>query len=114
MALQYRGQRADDVFNALVGRQQAEREQDELAFGAELVFEVVGIHEGKIRNAVRNHIDLPARNRIHFAQQLRRQFAHHNHAIGKLRNLFEHHSLVRVRLAQNRMQRGHQRHLQLS
>ena len=94
MPRQNRRQRANDVFNALVWRQQAEGEQNGLAFRAKLVFEIVGVHERQIRHAVWNHIDLSARNRIHFAQQFGSQFAHHNQAIGELRDLFEHDALI--------------------
>ena len=61
---------------------------------------------------MRDHIDLPVRHRIDFAKHLSRQFAHHHNAIGKLCNLFEHNSLICVRLAQHRVQRSHQRHFQ--
>ena len=105
-------QRANHVFNALVWREQAEGKQNGFAFRAELVLEVVGIHEGHVGYAVRDHIDLSAGNRIHFAQQLRRKFAHDHQAIGELRDLFEHDALICVRFAQNRMQRSDQRHFQ--
>ena len=105
-------QRANHVFNALVRREQAESKQNGFAFGAKLVLEIVGIHEGHVGNAVRDHIDLSRRNRIHFAQQLGREFAHDHQAIGELRNLFEHDALICIRLAQNRMQRSDQRHFQ--
>ena len=69
MLRQNRRQCPNHVLNSLVGRQQAEGEQNRLAFRAKLVFEIVGVHERQIRHAVRNHIDLSRRNRIHFAQQ---------------------------------------------
>ena len=72
-----------------------------------LSLKVIGIHERKIRHPVRNHIDLSRWNGIHVAQQLRRQFAHHHQPIRKLRNLFEHDALIRVRLAQDCMKRRH-------
>ncbi len=112
MPRQNRRQRANDVFNALVGGKQAEGQKNGLAFRAKPVFKIVGVHERQIRHTVRNHIDLSIRNRIHIAQKLRRQFAHDNQAIGEPRDLFQHGALIRVRLAQNRVQRGHHRHLQ--
>ena len=65
-----------------------------------------------IRHAVWDYVDLSVRNRIDFAQELGRQFAHDNHAIGELCNLLEHDALICVRFAQNRMQRSDQRHFQ--
>ena len=103
MARQNRGQRTNNVFNSLVWRQQSECEQDGLAFGAELVFEIVGIHERQIRHAVWNHINLSARNCIHFAKKLGREFAHHNQAIRKMSDLFEDDALICIRIAQNRV-----------
>ena len=61
---------------------------------------------------MRDHIDLSAGNRIHFAQEFGRQFAHDDQAIGELCDLFEHNALICVRFAQNRMQRSDQRHFQ--
>ena len=112
MPRQNRRQRPNHVFNSLVWREQAECKQNGLAFRAELVLEIVGVHEGHVRHAVRDHIDLSAGNRIHFAQQLGRQFAHDNQAIGELCDLFEHDALICVRFAQNRVQRSDQRHFQ--
>ena len=61
---------------------------------------------------MRNHIDLSVWNRIYVSQQLRREFAHDDQAIGELRDLFEHNALICIRFAQNRVQRCDQRHLQ--
>ena len=61
---------------------------------------------------MRDYIDLSSRNRIDFAQHLRSQFTHHDHSIGEPRDLFENAPLIRIRLAKNCMQRGHERHLQ--
>ena len=55
-----------------------------------------------------------AGDRIHLAQKLRRLLAHDNDAIGKPRNLFKHLTLIQVRITQHRVQRGHDRHLQLA
>ena len=113
MLRQNRRQCPNHVLNPLVRRQQAECEQHELALRAKPVFEIVGIHERKIGHAVRNNIDLSARNRIHFAQEAGRLLAHHNKAIGKLRNLFQHGALIRIGIAQDCVKRCNQRHLQL-
>ena len=61
---------------------------------------------------MRNHVDLAAGHFEDFLQELRRELAHDNEAIGKLCDLLHDHELVRIRLAQNRVQRGHHRHFQ--
>ncbi len=55
-------QRPNYVFDSLVRRKQAEREQNRFPFHSELVFVEIGIQEWEIRNAVRNHVDLAAGN----------------------------------------------------
>ena len=54
-------QRLNYVFDSLVRREQAEREQNRFPFHAEAVFIEIGIQERQVRNAVRNHVDLAAR-----------------------------------------------------
>ncbi len=108
------GQRADHILDAFVGRQQAEGQQYGFSFRAEAVLEVVGVHEVHLRHSMRNNIDLLARNCVHVAQQLGSQLAHHHHTVRERRNLFEHRPLVRIRLAQNRVARCHQGHLQFA
>ena len=61
---------------------------------------------------MRNHVDLAAGNLEDFLQELGRELAHDDKSIREFRDLFHHHQLIRVWLAQNRMQGGHQRHLQ--
>ena len=59
-----------------------------------------------------NHVNLAARHREDFLQELGRKLAHHTQAVRKLGNLLHDAELVGVGLAQNGVQRGHHRHLQ--
>ena len=102
----------NDVFDSLVRREQAEGEQHRFAFHAEAVLVEIGIEKGQVGNAVRNHVDLAAGHLEDFLQELGRELAHDDEAVGKLRDLFHDHQLVGVGLAQDRVQRGHDRHLQ--
>ena len=61
---------------------------------------------------MRHHVDLAARHLEDFLQELGRELAHDNEAVGKLCDLFHDHQLVGIWLAQNRMQRCHHGHLQ--
>src|ERR1041385_6738145 len=58
------------IFDALVRRKQAEGEQHRFSFNAETVLVEIGIEEGKVRNAVWNHVDLAARDLKNFLQEL--------------------------------------------
>jgi len=58
----------DDVFYALVRREQAKREQNFFAFGSEGILIEVGVGEGQVRNTVWNQIDLGGRDVEHFLQ----------------------------------------------
>src|SRR5437868_12712862 len=61
---------------------------------------------------MRHHIDLIARDLEDLLQKLGRELAHNNEPVGKLRDLFQHQHLVRIWLAQNRVQRGDDGHFQ--
>ena len=104
--------RLNDVFNSLIGREQAEGEQHCFSFDTKTVLVEIGVEKGQVGNAVRNHVDLAAGHLIDFLQELGRELAHDNKAVRKLRNLFHYRELVRIRLAQNRVQRGYRGHLQ--
>src|SRR5208282_1531351 len=71
-------QRLDYVFDSLVRREQAEREQNRLAFHAEAVLKEIRIQEWQVRNAMRHHVDLAARHLEDFLQELRRELTHDN------------------------------------
>src|SRR6476646_2252918 len=60
----------NDVFNPLVRRQQAKGQEYGFAFNAEPVLVEIGIEKGKVRNAVRNHVDIADGNFKNFTQQM--------------------------------------------
>jgi hypothetical protein len=106
------GQSTNHIFNPFVWGEQPECKQDRLAFDTEAVLIEVGIQKREIGNAMRNHVDLAAPDFVDFLQELGRQLAHDNEAIGKLSDLFHDHQLVGVGFPQNRVQGGHHGHLQ--
>ena len=61
---------------------------------------------------MRHHIDLIAGDLEDLLQKLGRELAHNNEPVGKLRDLFQHQHLVRIWLAQNRVQRCDHGHFQ--
>src|SRR5271167_3223024 len=63
-------QSLDYVFDSLVRREQAEREQNRFTFHAKAVLVEIGIQERQVGNAVRHHIDLAARYLEDFLQEL--------------------------------------------
>src|SRR5882724_2362125 len=64
------GQRAQSEFNALVGGQQAKRQQDLFARNRELVLEIIRVREWHVRNAVRYKINFRVWHVIDFAQEV--------------------------------------------
>ena len=107
-------QRPQRILDALVRRQQSEREQHLLARHAELVLEIIRVGERHVGNAVRDEINLGRRRLINFAQKFPAAFAHHHQPGRKPDQLAHHAPLLRVRLAQHRVQRGDDGHLQFA
>ena len=68
-------QRAQGILDALVRRQQTEREQHLLARHAELVFEIIRVGKRHVGNAVRNEVNLVCRRLIDIAQKLPAPFS---------------------------------------
>jgi len=93
------GQRQNDVFDSLVRREQAERQQHRFSFHAKAILVEIGIEKGQIWNAVGNHVDFAAGHFEDFLQELGRELAHDDEAIGKFRDLFHYHELVGIGLA---------------
>ena len=107
-------QRPQRIFDALVRRQQPEREQHLFARHAEFVLEIIRVGERHVGNAVRDEINLCRRRLINVAQKFPAAFAHH-HQPGRMPDQLAHHApLFSVRLAQHRVQRGDNGHLQFA
>ena len=111
---QYLWKGLNNVFDALVGREQTEREQYSLPFYIKAVFVEIGIEKWQVRNAVRNHVNLAARHFEDLLQELGGELTHHDEAVGKLCDFFHYHSLIGARFAENRVQGGHHGHLQVT
>ena len=106
------GQRLNYVFNSLIRREQSECKQDGLAFHAKTVFVEIRVEKRHVRNAMRHHVDLAARHFEYLLQELGRELAHHDKAVGEVGDLLHDHELIWIRLAQYGVQRGHHRHLE--
>ena len=110
-----RRKRVDDVVDALVRREEAERENDRLLLEPEPIF-VRGAPIWRERyggNAVRNEVDL-VRHPVDVAQNRSPSLAHHDDALGELDDLVEHRPLLSVRLVENRVERRDDGHSQLA
>src|ERR1700687_6460974 len=87
------------IFDSLIRREQAESEQDRFSLNTKAVFVEIGIQEGQVWNSMRHHVDLATRHLEDFLQELGRQLAHANEAVGQLCDLFHDHKLVGIWLA---------------
>ena len=100
------------MFNPLVWRKEPEREQYQPAFHSELVLVIIRIDKRDIGNAMGNEINLCGRGLIDLLQHLSPALRHH-YEPGRARDQFLHHTpLLRIGLAQHRVQRRHDRHSQ--
>ena len=66
-----RGHRPQHPLDSLVGRQQTERERDELALDRELILVEIGIDERHVGDAVRDQVDLGVGNVVDVAKKVR-------------------------------------------
>src|ERR1700757_4605334 len=106
------GQSLNYVFDSLVRREQAEREQNRFPFYTKAVLVEIRIQERQVWNSMWHHVDFAARHLEDFLQELGRQLAHDDEPVGEFRDLFHHQHLVRIWLTQNGVQRGYYRHFQ--
>ena len=103
----------EHILDALIGREQAEGEQNGAAFYLELIFEVGRIHESHIGNTMGDQIDLVHRSLVDIVQHLSSAIGH-DHQPGREGDQFFHHPpLVRLGFAQDGMQGGDYGHFQL-
>ena len=106
-------QRAQGVLDALVWRKEPEREQYLFARHAELIFKIIRVSKRHVGDAVRNEVYLVCRRLIDIEQNLPALFSHNHQPRGKPDQFAHHAPLIRVRLAQNCVKRGYDRHSQL-
>jgi hypothetical protein len=114
IALQNGGHGLDDILDALVRREQSKGKQDQLALHAEAVLVKVGVHKGDVGNAVRDPVDLILGYLVSLPQEPGAALTHDDQPIRALGQLFHDAALIRIRLAQDGVQRGHHRHAQLA
>ena len=109
-ALQNRRHGVDHDFDALVGRQQAECQNDRLPAKSELGLRRIGLDKRNVGNAVGNDFDLVVRHLIDAAQQLAALVGHHHDLRRRLDDALHHRALSGRRLGQHGMERRHHRH----
>jgi len=85
--------RLDYVFDALVWREQAEREQHIFSFSSKAILEETGIGKRQIGDPVGDEIDFVRRDVKHFSQNIGGLLAHDNESIRQSRN-FRHQPCV--------------------
>ena len=100
------------MLDALVGREQPECENDGLPLHPE---PILAVDRGRyVGNAVRDHIDLTLRNTVDVAQKCRAVRAHDDKPLRELGELVHRAALQDTRLAEDGVQRRHNRHAQLA
>ena len=98
------------TLDALARRQQAERQDDELAGEAEFGLRLIRLDEGEVGNAVRYDLDLFRRNPIHGVQQLTALLGHHDDLRRRIDDPIHDRVLGRCRLGEDRVKRRDDRH----
>jgi chaperonin GroES len=107
-----RGERLDDVLDALVGREESEREDHRTALDPEPV--LAATRCGQERNAMRDEVDLFGADAVHVAREPRSGRAHDHHPLRERRQLVHHAALESVRLGEDGVQRGDDGHPQFA
>src|SRR5437660_6146488 len=81
MPSQDRRQGLDDIFDALVGRQQAESQQHVLSLDPKMILMKARIDKGHVGNSVRDEIDFLLGNVVNLAQEIGAAAAHDHQAV---------------------------------
>src|ERR1700739_1943402 len=74
-------QRLDDVFDALVWREQSKREQNFFSLSSKGILVETWVRESQMRNAMWDQINLGNWHMEYFLQDFRRLAAHHDQAV---------------------------------
>ncbi len=83
----------DHHFDALVGREQAEREHDRFVLVAQGGFRRVGLCESRVGNTVRYDLDLAGGHAVHGSQELAALLRHHDELRGNVGDCVQDRSL---------------------
>ena len=102
------------TLNALVRREQAERQRDEFALDIELIFEKVWIDERHIGNAVRNEVDFFLGHVVNVNKKLAAPLGHDHDPARELAELLHDAKLIVVGRLENRVQRADDGHAQVA
>ena len=106
-----RGHRVDHVLDALVGREEAEGEDDRAALDAELVLATAIGRDG---NAVRDDVDLRRVHAVHGVEERRAVAAHDDEAVGEADERVHHGALHGIGLREDRVERRDDRHAEIA
>jgi len=106
------GHRVDHIFDALVRREQAEGEEHGPAFDTELV--LAGLGRRRVGDAVVDEVDFLRRCAVYLLEELGAVCAHDDDAFGELEQLRHGLALDGRRLSENRVERGDDRHAELT
>ena len=104
-----RGERIDHHFDALAGREQAERQHDVASGPAEARLQHGGVDEVAVRNAVRDHHDRAPACAIDALEDLAAALGHYDDLGGAAQQALHHAALVEARLLQHGVQRDDHR-----
>ncbi len=107
-------QRLNHVLDPFARGEQAEGQQHLLVLDPELILEGVRIDEGRIRNAVRDQIDLGRGRTIDLPQNRAPALGHHDQPFRLPDDLVHHPALVGTGLLQDGMQGCHHRKVDLA
>ena len=109
-ALQNRRHGVDHDFDALVGGQQAECQNDRLSVKSEPGLRRIGRNKGDVGNAVGYDLDLVVRHLIDAAQQFAALVGHHNDLRRGIDDAIHDCALRGGRICQHGVERRHDRH----
>ena len=104
----------EHVLDALVGREQPERQRHQPALDAELVLVEVRVDERRVGDAVRDQVDLGLGDAVDLPQERPGPLGHDDDAGGQVGQLRQDPPLVGVRLAQDGVQGRDDRHPQVA
>ena len=105
------GQGVEDLLDALVGREESEREQNLAALDGEKGFKTVGLLERDVVDAVRDNVDFFGGGVVDFAEKTAGALGHDDEAGGGVDQGFHDATLFGGRIAQDGVQRGDDGHL---
>jgi len=108
------GEGVEDVRDALVGGEEAKGEEDDFAFDAELVFEVGGVDEADIGDAVGNEDDFGEGGGVGVEEDLAAAFGHDDEVAGAGEEAVHDAALIGVGLFEDGVEGGDDGHAEFA